>query len=140
MKNNGVHRFPSTNSGSQEVNYNARDSNNCILKSANTASRQTDKDLCHPDKAIQLKQNFLSSIKTGPASTNEKKESTGNNLFNFLDSCNNSSNPKPGSKWQTTSGGDQLNSKCQENASSENLLGLQRFQSGRAAKRYASVD
>ena len=93
-----MHGFPSTNSGSQEVNYNTRGSG--FVKSSNTGSGKNDKDSCHANKLGNAKSNLKTcSVKTGPASTNEKKECRANNLFNFLDSCNNSSNAKPSSKW-----------------------------------------
>ena len=99
-------------------------------------------------ESVTVTNKYLRSIGTGSASTNEKKECASNNLFNFADSCNNSSNAQPLGLWGTGSGGGRPDLKKQSqagDASSDNIVGsLRRLQTensqGRAAQRYASVD
>ena len=109
---------------------------------------KNEKETHYVGESVTVTNKFHNSIRTGSASTNEKKECASNNLFNFADSCN-TSNPQPIGLWANASGGGRPNLNNQNqagDASSDNIVGpLRRLQTehsqkGRAAKRYASVD
>ena len=109
LKVKGCQPLPSTNSASQEVNFNTLPSQKGLQQSQNTMSgpskHERETHYVGVGESVTGTHKFHNSIGTGSASTNEKKESASHNLFNFADSGYNSSNPQPMVLWGNASGG-----------------------------------